>query len=149
MKEWYINQPFFYKRLGLFSLALLVLVFVYLFQKYSYYHILIGDASQAHPYFIFIFNKFLRLTINDTACLLMIYAIFYDKKYVKVGGMIQLIEMFVILPIYFVIKLTVEGDSEISSPLLSQIHRLIINPVLMVLLMIGFYYQRKAALKRS
>ena len=79
----------------------------------------------------------------------MIYAIFYDKKYVKVGGMIQLIEMFVILPIYFVIKLTVEGDSEISSPLLSQIHRLIINPVLMVLLMIGFYYQRKAALKRS
>ncbi len=64
-------------------------------------------------------------------------------KYVKVGSYLQLIEMFVVLPLYFVVKLKLEGDSEISSPLLSQFHRLIINPTLMVLLMIGFYYQRK------
>jgi hypothetical protein len=52
------------------------------------------------------------------------------------------VEVFLLLPAYFIVKLTLEGDSEISSPLLSQIHRLIVNPLLMFLLMVGFVYQR-------
>jgi hypothetical protein len=40
------------------------------------------------------------------------------------------------------IKLGWEGDSEISSPLLSFVHRLIVNPLLMFVLMAGLVLQR-------
>lgn len=137
------NYKDFKKRATIFMVALLVLVIVYVFQKFSYYHFFFGLETNIHPNWIFVVNKSIRLTINDTACLFIIYALFYDQKYVRVGSYVQLIEMFFILPLYFAIKLSLEGDSEISSPLLSQIHRLIVNPTLMVLLMIGFYYQNK------
>ncbi len=131
------------KRMLLFTVAFIVLVVVYVFQKFSYFHYLFGQELSVHPNLVFIFNKSIRLILNDTACLVIIYALFFDVKYVRVGVWVQMLEMFVLLPLYFVIKLSLEGDSEISSPLLSQIHRLIINPTLMVLLMIGFYYQKQ------
>lgn len=95
-----------------------------------------------HPNAIFIMNKTARLLINDFACLLIIWAVFAEKKYLAIGWYLFVIELVVILPIYFLFKLTLEGDSEISSPLLSQIHRLVVNPVLMFLLIVGFVYQR-------
>lgn len=137
------NQQDFKKRAVLFLFAFLVLIAVYVFQRFSYIHMFFGVENDLHPYTIFVFNKSVRLILNDTACLFIIYALFYDIKYVRIGGFVQLLEMFFILPLYFVIKLSLEGDSEISSPLLSQLHRLIVNPTLMVLLMIGFYYQNK------
>ena len=131
------------KRGAIFSASFLVLILVYVLQQNSYFHLFFGTTFETHPYTIFIFNKSIRLILNDTACLFIIYALFYDMKYVRLGGYVQLIEMFIILPFYFVVKLSIEGDSEISSPLLSQLHRLIINPTLMILLMIGFYIQNK------
>lgn len=145
MKKSIYNQVDLGKRCIVFLFAFMTLVLVFVFQKFSYYHFLFSFTSNVHPYTIFIFNKSVRLILNDTACLFMIYALFYDYRYVKIGGYVQLLEMFVVLPLYFVIKLNFEGDSEISSPLLSQFHRLIINPTLMVLLMIGFYVQNKRA----
>jgi len=127
----------------------MVLVAVYLFQRFSYIHFIFGVESDFHPYTIFIINKFVRLVLNDTACLVIIYALFYEKEYVRVGSYVQLLEMFFVLPVYLVVKLSLEGDTEISSPLLSQFHRLIVNPTLMVLLMIGFYYQNKKSAQRS
>jgi exosortase F-associated protein len=95
-----------------------------------------------HPFGIFILNKTVRMVINDLACFVMIWALFEQKKYLRLAWYLFLIELLVILPLYFAVKLTVEGDSEISSPLLSQIHRLIVNPVLMFLLIFGFTYQK-------
>ena len=132
------NKEDLLKRISILALSILVLIFVYLFQRLNYYQLVFGEIFY-HPYLVFVFNKFVRLTINDTACLMIIYALFYDKAYMKVGVIVQVFEMFLVLPIYFAIKLTLEGDSEISSPLLSQIHRLIVNPMLMLLLIIGFY----------
>ena len=126
--------------------ALSVLASVYVFQEFSYYHFLsrfFPYMDRGEPNLVFIVNKTLRLTINDSMCLILIYAFFQEKKYIKMGAYVQMFEMFVILPAYFVVKLSLEGDSEISSPLLSQWHRLIINPTLMILLMVGFYYQKK------
>jgi exosortase F-associated protein len=128
------------KRIFIFLLSFSGLVIVYLFQLFSYAHFFIPSIVDTH--LIFIINKSMRLILNDTLCLGLIYAIFYDVRYVKFGSLIQFAEMFVLLPLYFYFKLTLEGDSEISSPLLSQIHRLIVNPMLMIILMIGFYYQR-------
>lgn len=110
-----------------------------MFQQFSYAHFLNNEITNSH--LIFIVNKSTRLVLNDTLCLGLIYAIYYDIRFVKFGSLIQLGEMFILLPLYFYSKLTLEGDSEISSPLLSQAHRLIVNPMLMILLMVGFYYQ--------
>lgn len=82
------------------------------------------------------------MVINDLACFVIIWALFEQKKYLRLAWYLFLIELLVILPLYFAVKLTIEGDSEISSPLLSQIHRLIVNPVLMFLLIFGFTYQK-------
>lgn len=126
--------------------ALLLLAAVYIRQQFSYagaMNAVLPDAWQlTHPYTVFVVNKTVRLILNDMACMVLIYALFSERAYLKVAFWLFLIELLVILPLYFVIKLSLEGDSEISSPLLSQIHRLIVNPLLMFLLMIGFLYQK-------
>lgn len=127
------------------GLSILILVTVYLLQRFSYAEVLNAilpdtlDIRQANT--IFVVNKTIRLVLNDLACMLLIYALF-EKKHLTIAFYLFLIELFVILPVYFIIKLSVEGDSEISSPLLSQVHRLIVNPLLMFLLMMGFVIQR-------
>jgi exosortase F-associated protein len=103
---------------------------------------LLLPSAHFHPYVVFILNKTCRLVVNDLACFLLILALFQDRRYLKLAWWLFLFELLVLLPIYFAVKLTLEGDSEISSPLLSQVHRLIVNPMLMILLMAGFFYQR-------
>lgn len=123
--------------MGLFSAGIAILAAIYLFQRVNTAAIL----GELHPNLIFIINRTTRLILNDFACLIIILAIFREAKYLKVAFWIFLLELLVILPLYFVLKLSLEGASEISSPLLSQIHRLIVNPMLMILLIAGFFYQ--------
>jgi exosortase F-associated protein len=134
------------KRYALVALAMLILLIVYLFQKISYAgivnFILPESLTINHPYGVFIFNRTIRLIINDGACMLLIWSLFGQMKYLKAAFIIFLIELFIMLPLYFIIKLNLEGASEISSPLLSQIHRIIVNPLLMLILILGFYYQK-------
>lgn len=134
------------KRYALIALAMLMLLLVFLFQKVSYAgivnFILPENLTINHPYGVFIFNRTIRLIINDGACMLLIWSLFGQMKYLKAAFVVFLIELLILLPLYFVIKLTLEGASEISSPLLSQIHRIIVNPLLMLILILGFYYQK-------
>jgi exosortase F-associated protein len=134
------------KRYALVALAMLILLIVYLFQKINYAgivnFILPESLTINHPYGVFIFNRTIRLIINDGACMLLIWSLFGQMKYLKAAFIIFLIELFIMLPLYFIIKLNLEGASEISSPLLSQIHRIIVNPLLMLILILGFYYQK-------
>lgn len=74
--------------------------------------------------------------------MLLIKSFFNEPKYVRFAFYIFLFEIAVLLPLYFIVKLGLEGDSEISSPLLSQIHRMIVNPTLMILVMAAFLYQK-------
>ncbi len=126
--------------------ALLVLVLVFVFQRFNYAIALTSFLPEGlqitQPNTIFIINKTIRLVLNDVACMVLIYAWFKERKYLTLSFYLFLVEVFLLLPIYFIVKLSLEGDSEISSPLLSQIHRLIVNPLLMFLLMAGFIYQR-------
>lgn len=126
--------------------ALLVLVLVFVFQRFNYAVALTSFLPEGlqitQPNTVFIVNKTIRLVLNDVACMVLIYAWFKERKYLTLSFYLFLVEVFLLLPVYFIVKLTLEGDSEISSPLLSQIHRLIVNPLLMFLLMVGFVYQR-------
>jgi exosortase F-associated protein len=100
---------------------------------------------EAHPYAHFVVKRFMRLFINDSFMLLLIYAWFNDKSITQLAWKLQLVDTCILLPLYLVLKLSLEGDSEISSPLLSQFHRLIVNPTLMILLIPGVYFQRMSS----
>lgn len=134
------HLPSFGVRVVLFGAGLVILVAVYLLQRIN----LATALGDLHPNAIFVINRTFRLILNDFACFLIILALFREKKYLKVAFLVFLVELLVILPAYFAVKLSLEGDSEISSPLLSQVHRLIVNPMLMILLIAGFFYQRLA-----
>ena len=134
------------RRFFLIALPVLALVVIYIFQRFSFVSMLNSMLPQSmevtHPYVIFIINKTTRLILNDLVCMWLIYLLFQNKIFLRGAFYLFLIELFIILPIYFFFKLNLEGDSELSSPLLSQIHRLIVNPLLMFLLILGFVYQR-------
>jgi exosortase F-associated protein len=133
-------------------MGLFIILLVYLFQRVSFATGLAvwmpSILTPQSPSVIFIIDKTLRLLINDTACLLIIYGWFQKKVYVQAAFYLFLIEFFFLLPMYLAIKLSWEGPSEISSPLLSHIHRLIVNPLMMILLMGGFACQRMSAQKQ-
>ena len=119
------------------SVALAALAAMYLFQGFDFSGLAGGHSANVR----FIINKSVRFMVNDLACLSLIVAIFNKPSYLRVSAWIFLAELLVLLPLYFIVKLSLEGDSEISSPLLSQWHRMIVNPLLMIVLMIGFLYQ--------
>ena len=123
---------------GLIGLAL-----VYVFQRFNFGMMVLQVLGiEAGENGVFIVNKTLRLLINDTLGCLMIFAVFKEKKERQIAMVIFLLELVVILPIYLVMKLTWEGTGEISSPLLSFIHRLVVNPTLMVMTGIALAYQK-------
>jgi len=140
------TQPDFGRRVVLLIAALLGLCSVYFFQQFNYLDYL-GSlwGSQFHPYSEFVFNKTLRYLLNDNLCILMIYSLFYKRSYVMLGIYVELFGLVILLPVYFILKLAFEGDTELSTPLLSFYHRLVINPTLMILLILGLYYQQKTA----
>jgi exosortase F-associated protein len=90
----------------------------------------------------FVTRKILRVTLNDLFMLIFMAAWFKDHRVTKLAVAIQLFDSLVLLPIYLAVKLSLEGPTEISAPLLSQFHRLIINPTLMILLIPGIYFQQ-------
>ncbi|HEU5290305.1 MAG TPA: hypothetical protein VFU05_06660 [Cyclobacteriaceae bacterium] len=133
------------KKYFLIAISLSMLLLVYLFQRVSFAGLIntfLPEAIQIiNPNFIFAMNKTIRLILNDVACIIFIYAVFEKQLYLKAAYYLFLIELVLLLPLYLILKLNLEGDSELSSPLLSQVHRLIVNPLLMFLLMMGFVYQ--------
>lgn len=122
-------------------LAALLMAALYVFQRKLFLFQDLAEAS-SFQYLPFILNRSLRLLLNDSLCLLLFLVIFNSKEELKLASIIFMIEMFLLLPFYFFLKLTLEGDSEISSPLLSFIHRLIVNPLLMIILLAGLLYQK-------
>ncbi|MBX2963375.1 MAG: exosortase F system-associated protein [Cyclobacteriaceae bacterium] len=140
------------KRFLLIGVALLVLVLVFVFQRFSYAEflnsMLPSNFQLLDSNTKFIINKTVRLVINDSACMVLIFAWFKERKYLTISFYLFMVELFILLPVYFFIKISLEGDSEISSPLLSQVHRLIVNPLLMFILIIAFFYQKVIVNKR-
>ena len=124
--------------------ALLCLFLIYVFQRLDYLGWLFwwfgipGPSTTAS----FVFNRTLRLVMNDSLCLILINIVFQDVRFSKIAWIIFWAELIIILPLYMIVKLWWEGPTEISSPLLSPVHRMIINPLLMIILIASFYFQR-------
>lgn len=106
-------------------------------QDTNYY----GLAGGEDAYGAFIFNKSLRVIVNDAACLVLLRVFFRESGAWRLGLWVMVAEVAVLLPAYFFVKLSLEGPGELSSPLLSMWHRLLVNPTLMILLLAGLLLQ--------
>jgi exosortase F-associated protein len=90
----------------------------------------------------FIVNRSIRFVLNDGLAILLIYALFQERKYVLFAVWVQLIGLLFILIPYFIIKF---NFPRYNGPLISFLHRLILNPTLLLLLIPAFYYQRRSS----
>lgn len=119
---------------GVFSVAGLVLVFLFQRQDVA---ILLGVEENVWR---FIINRSIRFIINDVMAILLIYSLFYERKYVLFAVWVQIFGMVFVLIPYFFIKFNFPGY---NGPLISFLHRLVLNPTLLLLLIPAFYYQKK------
>ena len=121
--------------LGIVSVAGLIVVF--LFQRIN-----IAAAMEVSDLQIyqFIINRSIRFLLNDFLTIGLIYALFAERKYVIFALWVQGIGIVFFLIPYFILKIQYPAY---NGPLLSFLHRLILNPTLLLLLIPAFYYQKK------
>ena len=123
-------------------LAVTGLVVVYMFQRTDLagqWHL--ADSAVGK----FLINRGIRFILNDLFAVALIYALFHTRKYVVFAVWTQLAGMVLFLIPYFVLKLYFPTY---NGPLLSFLHRLILNPTLLLLLIPAFYYQESLARRR-
>lgn len=111
------------------------LLAIYLFQQVDIARLM----DIASPAWKFVLNKTFRFLANDFLMIGLIYALFDERKYVIFALWVQLAGFIFILLPYFLLKL---GFHAGNGPLISFLHRLILNPTLLILLIPAFYYQR-------
>lgn len=126
--------------IGILSVAGLVTVF--LFQQFDI-AALIGVDEKIVRFFI---NRIIRFFLNDTFALGLIYALFRERKYVIFALYVQVAGVFFFLLPYFILKIYFPAY---NGPLISFLHRLILNPTLLMLLIPAFYYQRQVERRGS
>ena len=129
----------------LVAFGALGLITVYVFQRQLFF-----DPFQdfifnpQHPKYpevdvvSYILSKTLRYILNDGFALLIIWGLFQNKRYMRFAVLIFMIGLFILLPIYLVLVL---NFYESTYTFLNHLHRLVLNPVLMMLLIPAFYYQ--------
>jgi exosortase F-associated protein len=118
------------------AVAVTGLLMVFLFQRIDMATVMGAKDTMWR----FIVNRSIRFVLNDGLAILLIYALFQERKYVLFAVWVQLIGLLFILIPYFIIKFNFPGY---NGPLISFIHRLVLNPTLLLLLIPAFYYQRR------
>ncbi len=120
--------------IGLSSVAGLLLLF--LFQRINLAAMLHLDDTTA----MFIFNKTFRFVVNDVLMIGIIFSLFAQKRFILFALAVQVIGIVFVLIPYFVLKLYFHTG---NGPLVSFLHRLILNPTLMALLIPAFWLQTR------
>jgi exosortase F-associated protein len=111
------------------------LVFVFLFQRIDV-AALLGLDDRMTRFFI---NRTIRFLLNDAFAIGIIYALFIERKYVIFSLWVQVAGVLLFLIPYFILKVYWPAY---NGPLISYLHRLIMNPTLLLLLIPAFYFQR-------
>ncbi|MDX5324836.1 MAG: exosortase F system-associated protein [Bacteroidota bacterium] len=87
----------------------------------------------------FVMSKLVRYFLNDSFALFIIVGLFRRRKYIRFAMLVFLFGFVVLVPIYLILTIYFYGP---FASYLNHIHRLVMNPVLMMLLIPAFYYQR-------
>jgi exosortase F-associated protein len=122
---------------GVFSIMGLIAVF--LFQRIDVAGFMGVEVSVINKFLI---NRTIRFLLNDAFAIGLIYSLFAERKYVMFSIYVQLAGVILFLIPYFILKIYFPSY---NGPLISFLHRLILNPTLLMLLIPAFYYQRKKA----
>lgn len=120
--------------IGIICIAGLIAVF--LFQQIDVAAFIGVDVKLTR----FLINRTIRFLLNDALALGLIYALFQERKYVIFALYVQVAGIFLFLVPYFILKIFLPTY---NGPLISFLHRLILNPTLLMLLIPAFYYQRQ------
>lgn len=124
------------KRIAVGVLCCLGLLGVFLFQRVDVAGTMgAGTSSIAR----FLVNRTIRFLVNDAFAVGLIYALFATRKYVMFAIYVQLFGVFAFLIPYFILKVYFPSY---NGPYLNFLHRLILNPTLLLLLIPAFYYQK-------
>lgn len=144
------------KRVLFIGGGMLGLVLVYLLQtKLDFYSLLFQFSApqnvdyinmQEIPTVPFVVNKVLRYLLNDLFSIAIIYGLFFEKKYARFAMFVMFFGLFVLVPAYLILFLSQPAG---FSSMLSHLHRVVMNPVLMMLLIPAFFYQRKMQAAQS
>ncbi len=144
-------KQFGYARISFIVLGASGLFLVYFFQHYLDFHSILfkGQAPQELDYSSdfkqvervpFIVNKIGRYLLNDLFTISIIYGLFYEKKYLRFAFIVLLFGLVFLLPSYLFLYLAKPVG---FSSLVSHLHRIVLNPVLMMLLIPAYFYQRR------
>lgn len=120
----------------LVALALAGLLGMYVFQQVPW-ELLLGVAD---PMWGFVLNRTIRFFVNDSLVVLLVYALFRQRSYTRFAWAVQMAGFIFILVPYLIIKFHYPAY---NGPMISFLHRLIVNPLLMLLLIPAFYYQQQ------
>jgi exosortase F-associated protein len=120
---------------GVFSVIGLIAVF--LFQRIDVAGFMGVEESLINKFLI---NRTIRFLLNDAFAIGLIYSLFAERKYVMFSIYVQLAGVILFLIPYFILKIYFPSY---NGPLISFLHRLILNPTLLMLLIAAFYYQRR------
>lgn len=115
--------------------AVMGLVAVFIFQSYD----VAGSLGVSGKTPRFITNRSIRFLLNDALAIVLIYSIFKEKKFLIFSIVVQIFGMIFILIPYFILKVNYPAY---NGPLISFLHRLVLNPTLLLILIPAFYYQR-------
>ena len=113
------------------------LLCVFLFQQLNFAIWLHSGIGSQFQFFI---NRSIRFFLNDGLTIALIWALFGNRNYVIFSLWVQLFGLLFVLTPYFLLKLYFPSY---NGPLLSFMHRLILNPTLLLLLIPALYYQKR------
>ena len=125
-----------WKRWVIGCLSALLLVIVFVFPARNLAQSLGIDSKDA----AFMVNKTVRFVVNDLLMIGVIYALFGKRQYVWFAVVVQVAGIVLLLIPYFVIKLYFHAS---NGPLVSFLHRLVLNPTLMLLLIPALWLQQQ------
>jgi exosortase F-associated protein len=115
----------------LFALAGMLLV--YLFQNIN---ISAYIGINEWPNY-FLVNRIVRFILNDFFAILLLWGIFQKREYVILGLWVQLFGVVFVLIPYLILKVAYPGYWGV---LISFLHRLVINPLLILILIPALWY---------
>lgn len=113
------------------------LVLFYVFQK----NIMgIFDPTMGPGFSTFLVKKTVRFLVNDFLMIGIIYGLFNKKEFVHLALLVQLLGLVFLLLPYLILKYNMGAY---NGPLISFLHRLVLNPLLLILLIPALYLQQQ------
>jgi exosortase F-associated protein len=120
--------------------AISVMLISFQFRTLNFSGIAVGFTGKEALPWMLIVNKVIRYFINDLAALALLWAIFERRDFMQFAIWVLLFGLVALLPVYFIGYFYFANSLGIT---LSYLHRLVMNPTLMMLLIPLFYFQQK------